>query len=150
MLGIVRGEAGPTADLVVKIFVTHREERVPGDSEHRIVEDRPLGRITVLDRKRAASKRYLGRWMINGIVFPHVPGFGRGVDLVVELVSPRSNNLLYVIVSELAVVDHIVAKVKGIHLIRRSVLNHYRAGRLPTRVFLPDGNAGAGGEPALN
>ena len=64
MLGIICGEASPAADLVVKIFVTHREERVPSDSEHRIVDDRPLGRITVLDRKRAASKRYLGRWML--------------------------------------------------------------------------------------
>src|SRR4029077_21228225 len=97
----------------------------------------PLGRITVLNRKRAALKRYLGRWMINGVVFPHVPAFGGGVDLVVELVSPRSNNLLHVVVSELAVVDHIVAKVKGIHLIRRSVLYIHPAGGLSTAVFFP-------------
>ena len=88
--------------------------------------------------------------MINGIVFPHVPAFGRGVDLVVELVSPGSNNLLHVVVSELAVVDHIVAKVKGIHLIRRSLLNHYRAGDLPTRIFLPDRNVGAVRDSCLN
>ena len=150
MLRVFRSKAGPAADLVVKIFVTHGEERISGDPKHGVIHDRPLRRITVLDRKRAALKRYFVGWMINGIVFPHVPGFGRGVDLVVELVSPGSNNLLHVVVSELAVVDHIVARVKGIHLIRRSLLNHHRAGDLPTRVFLPDGDVGAVRDSCLN
>ena len=33
MLGIVRGKAGPAPDLVVKIFVTHGEERISRESE---------------------------------------------------------------------------------------------------------------------
>ena len=81
---------------------------------------------------------------------PHVPGFGRGVDFVVELVRPRSNDLLHVVVSELAVVEGIVAEINGIHLIRRSALNHHRAGRLPTRIFLPDRNVGTVGDSCLN
>src|SRR6476660_7160016 len=107
MFGILCGKPGPGTHLVVKVFIPYREEGIRGKPEHCVIHHRPLGRITVLDRKRAALKRHLGRWMINGIVFPHVPGFGRSVDLVVELVSPRSNNLLHVVVSELAVVDHI-------------------------------------------
>src|ERR1700745_1750413 len=88
--------------------------------------------------------------MINGVVFPHVPGFGRGVDLVVELVSPRSNNLLHVVVSELAVVDHIVAKVKGVHLIRSDPLNHNRTCWLTAWIALPDRYVRAIGNAKLN
>src|SRR6478752_10670266 len=104
MFGILCGKPSPGTHLVVKVFIPHREKRARCNPKHCVIHDSPFRRITVLDRKRAALKRYLSRWMINGIVFPHVPGFGRGVDLVVELVSARSNNLLHVVVSELAVV----------------------------------------------
>src|SRR4029077_14084605 len=81
MFGILCGKAGPGTHLVVKVFIPHREKRARCNPKHCVIHDSPLRRITVLNRKRAALKRYLGRWMINGVVFPHVPAFGRGVDL---------------------------------------------------------------------
>src|SRR5882724_8898527 len=71
MLGIIRGEASSAAHLVIKIFVSHGEECVPCDPKHGVVHNRPLRRVTAMDRKRAASKWHLVRGMINGVVFPH-------------------------------------------------------------------------------
>ena len=49
--------------------------------------------------------------MVDCIVHVHLPGFGRGIDLVVELVRPGSDNLLQIVVAELAVVEVVVARV---------------------------------------
>src|SRR6476660_9650133 len=58
MFGILCGKPSPGTHLVVKVFIPHREERARGNPEHRVVHDCPLRRITVLNRKRAALKRY--------------------------------------------------------------------------------------------
>src|SRR6516165_1423853 len=124
MLGIVRGKASPATDFVVEIFVSHGKEGVRGKPKHGVVHHRPLGRVTVMDWKRPASKRHLWGWMIDRVVFPHVPRLGRSVDLVVELVSPGSDDLLHVIVTEGSVVNHVVARIDRIHLVRRNPLHH--------------------------
>ena len=87
---------------------------------------------------------------VDCIVHVHVPGFGRGVDLVVELVRPGSDNLLQVVVAELAVVEVVVAGVNRIHLVWRNPLDHHRAGYLTARIFLPNGDVGAIRDSGLN
>ena len=42
--------------------------------------------------------------MIDCVVHVHVPGLGRGIDFVVEFVRPGSDDLLQIVVTELAVV----------------------------------------------
>ena len=59
MLRIVRGKASPATDLVVEIFVSHGKECVWCKPKHGVVDHRALGRLTVMDGKRAASKRHL-------------------------------------------------------------------------------------------
>jgi hypothetical protein len=75
MLGIVRGEAGPTADLVVKIFVSHGEKGTGRNPEHRVIQHRPFRRISISHRKGAALKRDLIGRMINRVFHVHVPSF---------------------------------------------------------------------------
>ena len=52
----------------------------------------------------------LGRMRL-GVVHVHVEAFRGGVDLVVELVRPGSDDLLQIVVTELAVVKRVVARV---------------------------------------
>ena len=80
--------------------------------------------------------------MIDRVVHVHVPGFGRGIDVVVEFVRPSTNDLLEIVVAELAVVEVIVTSVNRIHLVRRSPLYHRSASYLSTGIFLPKSNIG--------
>ncbi len=80
----------------------------------------------------------------------HVPGLGRGIDFVVELVRPGSDNLLQIVVSEFAVIECVVARVDRIHLVGRRPLHHHSAGRLVAWILLPDGNVGAVGNAGLD
>src|ERR1700730_9053399 len=77
------------------------------------------------------------------IVHVHVPGLGRGVDLVVELVRPGHNILLQIVVAELAVVETVGPSIDRIHLVRRGPLNHDCSGYLAPWVFLPNGDVSA-------
>src|SRR3984893_19450862 len=83
------------------------------------------------------------------IVHVHVPGLGRGVDLVVELVRPGHNILLQVVVAELAVVETIGSCIDRMHLVRRGPLNHDCSGYLTPWVFLPNGELTAAVYAAL-
>ena len=85
-----------------------------------------------------------------GIVHVHVPGFGSGVEVVVELVRPGSDDLLKIVVAELAVIKGVVAEVDGVILIRCSPLNHDRASRLVARIVLPQRYVHAVGDASLN
>src|ERR1700737_3070815 len=78
-----------------------------------------------------------------GVVLEHVPPLGRGINLVVELVRPGSNELLHVVVTKLAVVDHVIACVDRVHLVRGGPLHHDSASRLTARIILPDRNVRA-------
>jgi hypothetical protein len=57
-------------------------------------------------------------------------------------VGPSSDNLLQIVVAKLAVVEVIVPRVNRIHLVRRSPLDHRRAGYLPARIILPKSDIG--------
>src|SRR5262249_7683081 len=96
MFRVRRGEAGSRADTIVEIFVAHCEERTTGDPKHCVVYHRPFRGVTATHWKRAALKRHVFGWMIDRVVFEHVPGFGCGVYLVVELVGPGADDLLHV------------------------------------------------------
>ena len=87
--------------------------------------------------------------MIDCIVHIHVPGFGRGINLVIKLVRPSANNLLEIVVAEFAVVEVIVAGVNRIHLVGRSPLDHRRAGYLPAGIILPKSDIGSIGNAKL-
>src|SRR4029077_17005276 len=109
-----------------------------------------LGRETILDLKRAALEWHVFGWMADGVMFPHVPCLGGGKNFVVELVRPGSNELLHVVVAPLAVVNHVIAHVNRVHLVRRGPLHHHSAGWLTARILLPDGNVGAVGDSSLD
>src|SRR5207237_10424101 len=66
-----------------------------------------------------------------------VPGFSGGVNLVVELMRPGSDDLLQVVVTEFAIVEVVVAGINGIHLVRRGPLDHHCSGYLAPRILLP-------------
>src|SRR6202048_1282317 len=83
------------------------------------------------------------------VVHVHVPGLGRRINLVVELVRPGSDNLLQVVVTEFSVIKGVVASIDGVHLVRRSPLDHDRAGRLISWIILPDGAVSAVGKAGL-
>src|SRR6266404_9335156 len=81
--------------------------------------------------------------MILCILHVHVPPLGRRVNLVVELVRPGPDKLLQIVVAKLAVVETVGSGIDRIHLVRRSPLNHHRAGWLSPWIFLPNRNVGA-------
>ncbi len=93
---------------------------------------------------------HLLRRVIDCVVHVHVPGLGRGINLVVEFVRPGSDDLLEIVVTELAVVEVIVAGVNRIHLVRGSPLDHRRAGYLPARIILPKSDIGSIRNAKLN
>ena len=47
VLRVLGGKAGPAAHLVVHVFVADREERIPGNPKHGVIDDRPLRRVTI-------------------------------------------------------------------------------------------------------
>ena len=49
MLRIRRREASPTPNLVIKIFVSHREKGTRSNPKHRVVQHSPLRRIAIFD-----------------------------------------------------------------------------------------------------
>ena len=51
MLRIVRSETRSASHLVLKVLVPDGEECIPGNPEHRIIADGPLGCIAIPDRK---------------------------------------------------------------------------------------------------
>ena len=57
--------------------------------------------------KRAALEWHLFGRMVYGVVHVHVPGFGRGIDFVVKLVCPGPDDLLQIVVAEVAVVEYV-------------------------------------------
>src|SRR5215831_9769586 len=67
MFRILRREASPAPNLVIKIFVSHSEKGTRGNPEHSVVDHRPLGRITISDWERATLKRHLAGRMINRV-----------------------------------------------------------------------------------
>src|SRR5438552_7314369 len=85
-----------------------------------------------------------------GIVHVHIEALSRGVDLVVELVRPGTDDLLKIVVAEFAVVKGVVAGVNGIVLVGRYPLDHDGAGGLITRISLPERDVGAVGNAGLN
>ena len=95
MLRILRSKPSPAPNLVVHVLVAHGEERIPRDPKHGVIQHRPLGRVTIVDGKRAALKGHVFGRMAYGVVHVHVPGLGRGINFVVELVRPGSNDLLH-------------------------------------------------------
>ena len=104
-------KARPAAHLVLKVLVPDGEERIPGNPEHGVIHDRPLRRITIPHRKRAALEWHLFCRMVYGVVHVHVPRFSRGIDLVVKLVCPGPDVLLQIVVAEVAVVETVSARV---------------------------------------
>src|SRR6478752_2027990 len=112
-------------DVVVKL-VSHSEECGWCNSEHCVIDDSPFQRVTGVHWKRATLKGHGAGWMGLRVIHIHVERFGRGVDLVVELVRPSSNDLLQIVVTELAVVKRVVASVDGIFLVWCCPLNHHR------------------------
>ena len=88
--------------------------------------------------------------MVYGVVHVHVPGFSRGIDLVVKLVRPGPDVLLQIVVAEVALVETVIARVDGVHLVRRNPLDHHVTGHLSTRVILPDGDVRAAIYSSLN
>src|SRR6516164_10065968 len=88
--------------------------------------------------------------MIDRVFHEHVPGFGRAVDLIVELMRPSPDILLQIVVAKFRVVETVGSGVNGIHLVRRGVLDHYRASWLPPRITLPDCDVGTGVDSSLN
>src|SRR4030081_195568 len=85
-----------------------------------------------------------------GVVHVHVPGFGRGIDLVIELVRPGSDKLLQIVVTKVAVVKTVGSCIDRIHLVRCRPLDHDRAGYLAPWIFLPDGDIGSAIYAGLN
>src|SRR4051794_36187828 len=84
------------------------------------------------------------------VVHVHVEGFRGGIDLVVKLVSPGSDDLLQIVVAEIAVVKCVVSRVNGVLSVWRGPLNHRGARRLIARVLLPKRNVSSIREPELN
>ena len=150
MLRILGRVAGAAADSVIHHFIAHREERGRRDAKHGVIQDRPLRGVTIAHRKRSTLKRHFRRWMRFRIVHVHVPRLGRGVDLLVKLVRPGSDDLLEIVVAELAVVKGVVAEIDRVLLIRRRPLDHDRSGRLIAGIVLPKRHVSAVGETGLN
>src|SRR5437899_5323683 len=88
--------------------------------------------------------------MSLGVIHVHVQALSSGVDLVIKLVRPGSDDRLEIVVAELAVVKRVIARVDGISLIRRGPLDHNRAGWLIARIFLPKRDVGAVRDTGLN
>src|SRR5439155_17564852 len=108
MLRVFRRVTGAAANDVVIKLVPHSEERRWRDSEHCVVENPPFRRVTGFHWKRATLKRHGAGWMRLRIIHIHIEAFGRGIDLVVELVRPGSDDLLQIVVTEFAVVKRVV------------------------------------------
>jgi len=84
------------------------------------------------------------------IIHVHVEALGRGVDLIVELVRPGPDDLLQIVVTELAVVKRVIASVDRIFLIWRCPLQHHRASGLISGIFLPKRDIGPVRQAELN
>jgi len=150
MFGIRRGKPGATSNLVVKIFVTHGEERIPGQPEHRVVQHRPFRRITASHWKRATLKGHVFGWVIDRIFHVHVPSLGRAVDFVVKLVRPGADNLLEIVVAEFAVVERVVAGRRSNPSGSAPSIESSPSGWLIAGIFLPKRNIGSIGKPGLD
>src|SRR4030095_15560678 len=137
MLRVFRRVTGATANDVVVKLIPQCKERSRRNSEHCVAENPPFRRETGSYRKGATLKRDRACWMRLRVIHIHVEGFGRGVDLVVELVRPGSNDLLQIVVTEFAVVKRVVASVDGISLVSRCPLNHQCTCGLVPGIVLP-------------
>src|SRR5262249_40368096 len=138
MLRIVGSKPSSASNLVLEVFVSHGEKGTRRKAEHCVVQYRPFGRVTIPYWKRTALERHLLCRMVDCIVHVHIPSLGGGINRVVKLVCPGSDDLLQVIVAELPVIKVIVSHVDRIPLIRRSPLDHRSAGYLPARIVLPN------------
>ena len=109
---------GSTARLVIVELIANREERRRCNTEHGVIDNSPLRRVTGFYWKRTALEWHRCGRMRFGVVHVHVEHFGGGVDLVVEFVGPGSDDLLQIVVPEFAVIERVVTEVKGILLVR--------------------------------
>src|SRR5438270_7056708 len=114
---------GAATDDVVIELISYGEERSRRDAEHGVIYDPPFGRVTGLHWKGAALKWNGISRMSLGVVHVHVQALSSSVDLVIKLVRPGSDDLLEIVVAELAVVKRVIARVDGISLIRRGPLD---------------------------
>src|SRR5690242_1430078 len=111
MFRIWRGKTRARAYSIVEIFIAYSEERIARDAKHRVVHNRPFRGIAVSHGEGATLERNVLCGMTDRVVFPHIPGLGRSVDLVIKLVRPRADELLHVVVAPFAIINHVVAKV---------------------------------------
>src|SRR5437763_743177 len=114
MLRVLRRVAGPASDDVIVKLVAQSEKRARRDSEHCVVEDSPFRRVTWLYWERSTLEWHRCGRVRLGIRHVHVKRLSRSVDRIVKFVRPCADDLLEIVVSELAVVKCIVAGVYGI------------------------------------
>jgi len=140
MLRVFRRVTGAASDDVIVKFVAQCEKRARSDPEHRVVDDAPFRRVARFHRKRTALEWHFRSGMGFRIEHVHVKRLRRGVDLVVELVRPGTDDLLEIVVPEFAVVKRVIADIERIRLTRRNPLNHHSTSRLVSGIFLPERN----------